>query len=180
MATNNHRDDAIVARLTDTNRDKPVVAVAGIGRGGTRIAGAFLTGANDLVQLNRASQNAEDKKNVEVVLSTQMIAVEPGPPSPGSTGQLNFQVAKTEGHESFQLDHAVDGPQTIEACAEGFVRQTYKEGVGPVDLFRRINSSTRLRGVDIQLCRARVATKADVRYVRISLGLAILQTNVRW
>jgi hypothetical protein len=96
MATNHHRDDAIEARFTDTNRGKLAVAVAGIGRGGTRIAGEFLTGANDLVQLNRASQNAEDKKNVEVVLSTQMIACEPGTPSPGSTGQLNFQVAKTE------------------------------------------------------------------------------------
>jgi hypothetical protein len=70
MATNNHRGYDIVARFTDTNRGKLAAAVAGIGRGGTRIAGEFLTGAHDLVQLNRAPQNAEDKKNFEVVLST--------------------------------------------------------------------------------------------------------------
>lgn len=80
LATNNYRDYAIVARFTDTNTGKLAVVVAGIGRGGTRVAGEFLTDPNDLAQLKRAAQAAGDKKNFEVVLSTQIIEGEPGTP----------------------------------------------------------------------------------------------------
>jgi len=80
MATNNYRDYAIVARFTDSNTGKLAVVVAGIGRGGTIAAGEFLTDAGDLAQLRRAAQAAGDKKNMEVVLSTQIIDGEPGSP----------------------------------------------------------------------------------------------------
>lgn len=80
MATNNYRDYAIVARFTDSNTGRPEVVVAGIGRGGTRVAGEFLTDNADLAQLMRAAHAAGDKKNMEVVLSTEIIEGEPGSP----------------------------------------------------------------------------------------------------
>jgi hypothetical protein len=85
MATNNYRDYAIVARFTDGNTGKVEVVVAGIGRGGTIVAGEFLTDTADLAQLKRAAQAAGDKKNVEVVLSTEIIDGEPGSPKVEAT-----------------------------------------------------------------------------------------------
>jgi hypothetical protein len=80
LATNNYRDYAIIARFTDSNTGKLAVVVAGIGRGGTIAAGEFLTDPTDLAQLQRAAQAAGDKKNMEIVLSTQIIDGEPGSP----------------------------------------------------------------------------------------------------
>jgi hypothetical protein len=80
MATNNYRDYAIVARYTDTNTGKVAVVIAGVGRGGTIAAAEFLTDTNDLSELMRAAKSAGDKKNMEVVLSTQIIDGEPGSP----------------------------------------------------------------------------------------------------
>ncbi len=80
MATNNYRDYAIIARFTDSNTGKLAVVVAGVGRGGTIAAGEFLTDAGDLTQLQHAAQAAGDKKNMEIVLSTQIIDGEPGSP----------------------------------------------------------------------------------------------------
>ena len=56
-----------------------------IGRGGTIVAGEFLTDTADLAQLKRAAQAAGDKKNVEVVLSTEIIDGEPGSPKVEAT-----------------------------------------------------------------------------------------------
>ncbi|MFY9854002.1 MAG: hypothetical protein WAK26_09020, partial [Terracidiphilus sp.] len=75
-----YRDYAIVARFTDTNTGKLTVIVAGLARGGTIAAGEFLTDSDDLAQLQRAAQAAGDKKNMEIVLSTQIIDGEPGTP----------------------------------------------------------------------------------------------------
>jgi hypothetical protein len=80
ISTNNYRDYAIVARFTDTNTGKLTVIVAGLARGGTIAAGEFLTDAGDLAPLIRAAKAAGDKKNMEVVLSTQIIDGEPGTP----------------------------------------------------------------------------------------------------
>jgi hypothetical protein len=80
LATNNYRDYAILARFTDVNTGKVAIVVAGIGRGGTRVAGEFLTDNADLAQLMRQAHAAGDKKNLEVVLSTQIIDGEPGSP----------------------------------------------------------------------------------------------------
>jgi hypothetical protein len=80
VTTNNYRDYALVARFTDTNTGKLTVIVAGLARGGTIAAGEFLTDPGDQLQLQRAAQAAGDKKNMEVVLSTQIIDGEPGSP----------------------------------------------------------------------------------------------------
>jgi len=79
-ATNNYRDYALVARFTDSTTGKLTFILAGIGRGGTVAAGEFVTDANLLGQLKRAAQAAGDKKNLEVVLSTQIIDGQPGSP----------------------------------------------------------------------------------------------------
>ena len=80
MATNNYRDYAIVARFTDINTGNLAVILAGVGRGGTRVAGEFLTDPTDLAELERLAKAAGDKQNMEVVLSTQIIDGEPGSP----------------------------------------------------------------------------------------------------
>jgi hypothetical protein len=80
MATNNYRDYGIVARFTDSNTGNVAIVIAGIGRGGTRVAGEFLTVNSDLMQLVRADQQTGGKKNMEAVLSTQIIDGQPGSP----------------------------------------------------------------------------------------------------
>jgi hypothetical protein len=80
MSTNNYRDFAIVARFTDSTTGKLAVVAAGIGRGGTRVAGEYLTDSGDLAQLAHAAAQQGNKKNMEVVLSTQIINGEPGTP----------------------------------------------------------------------------------------------------
>jgi hypothetical protein len=80
MTTNNYRDYAIIARFTDTNTGKLEVVIAGIGRGGTIAASEFLTDKGDLSELKQAAIAAGDKKNLEIVLSTQIIDGQPGSP----------------------------------------------------------------------------------------------------
>jgi hypothetical protein len=77
MTTNNYRDFAIVARFTDSTTGKLAVIIAGVARGGTRVATEYLTDPADLAQLERA---AGGKKNMELVLSTRIIDGEPGTP----------------------------------------------------------------------------------------------------
>ncbi len=80
MATGAFRDYAIVARFADANTGKVAVVIAGIGRGGTLAAGQFLSDSGSLVQLERAAEAAGGKRNMEVVLSTQIIDGQPGYP----------------------------------------------------------------------------------------------------
>jgi len=79
IATGNYMDYAIVARFTDATTGKPTLIAAGIGRGGTNAAGEFLTNP-DLMQIVRNQKPSPAMKNVEVVLSTQIIGGEPGTP----------------------------------------------------------------------------------------------------
>lgn len=80
MATNNYRDYGIIARFTDNTTGKLAVIAAGISRGGTIAAGEFLTDPTALGELRRAAQAAGNKRNMEVVISTQIIGGEPGSP----------------------------------------------------------------------------------------------------
>jgi hypothetical protein len=80
MATNIYSDYAILARFTDNITGRIAIVTAGIGRGGTIAAGEFLTNPNDLAQLERITRAAGNKKNLEIVLSTQIINGEPGTP----------------------------------------------------------------------------------------------------
>lgn len=80
LATNNYQDYAIIARFADDTTGEPAVIVAGIGRGGTIAAGEFLTNSDDLAQLAPAMRAAGNQKNIEIVLSTQIIDGQPGTP----------------------------------------------------------------------------------------------------
>jgi DNA-binding winged helix-turn-helix (wHTH) protein len=80
MATNNYRDYAIVARFTDTNTGKLALVIAGVGRGGTIAAGELVTNPTYLAQLSSAARASGNKKNMEIVLSTQIIDGQPGSP----------------------------------------------------------------------------------------------------
>lgn len=81
MATNNYRDFAIVARFTGKITGQLAIVIAGIGRGGTRAAGEFLTRESDLIALIGAAAQAANEKNMEAALSTQIIDGEPGTPN---------------------------------------------------------------------------------------------------
>jgi DNA-binding winged helix-turn-helix (wHTH) protein len=80
MATNNYRDYAIVARFIDGNTGKLALVIAGIGRGGTIAAGELVTDPTYLAQLSAAARASGNKRNMEVVLSTQIIDGQPGSP----------------------------------------------------------------------------------------------------
>ena len=74
------------ALQANSDTGKLAVVVAGIGRGGTIAAGEFLTDRQQ-TSLSRSAQSSRppaDKKNMEVVLSTQIIDGEPGSPKDGS------------------------------------------------------------------------------------------------
>jgi hypothetical protein len=75
-----YRDYGVVARFEDENTGKPVVVIAGIGRCGSLAAGQFVSSSEDLAPLERAALAAGNKKNLEVVLSTQVINGFPGSP----------------------------------------------------------------------------------------------------
>lgn len=77
VATNYYRDYAIVARFTDDVTGKPTLIAAGIARGGTMAAGEFVTSPALLDEV-RSRRPSAKTKNVEVVLSTEIINGEPG------------------------------------------------------------------------------------------------------
>jgi len=80
QATNNYRDYAIVTRFTDTTTGKIAIVAAGVGRGGTIAAGEFLIDRMHLAQVVNAAHAASGKKNMEFVLSTEIIDGQPGTP----------------------------------------------------------------------------------------------------
>jgi len=80
QATNNYRDYAIVTRFTDTNTGKIAIVAAGVARGGTIAAGEFLIDPAHLAEVADAVRAAGGKKNMEFVLSTEIIGGQPGTP----------------------------------------------------------------------------------------------------
>jgi hypothetical protein len=80
QATNNYRDYAIVTRFTDGNTGKIAIVAAGVARGGTIAAGEFLIDPAHLAEVANAVRAANGKKNMEFVLSTEIIDGQPGTP----------------------------------------------------------------------------------------------------
>ena len=75
----NSTDYAIVASYYDTTIEQHVVIMAGIGKNGTVAASEFLTSDKDLKNW-LAEAKVPANKNVELVLSTEVLDGEPGPP----------------------------------------------------------------------------------------------------
>jgi hypothetical protein len=78
--TGTYKDYAIVARLIDPNTEQFVVVAAGIGRGGTVAAGEFVVDTNRMEDMLKQVSQDWKRKNLEVVLETQVIDGRSGPP----------------------------------------------------------------------------------------------------
>jgi hypothetical protein len=74
------QDYAIVAITHDATLDQPLIITAGIGPNGTAAAGEFLLNPDNLAALVRMAPAQWSGKNVEVVLATQVIQGNSGPP----------------------------------------------------------------------------------------------------
>jgi hypothetical protein len=75
-----YKDFALVARFLDPNTDQFVIVAAGIARGGTTAAGEFLVDSNQIRQMAKNAPKDWSKKNMELVLETQVIEGRSGPP----------------------------------------------------------------------------------------------------
>jgi hypothetical protein len=80
LQTGVYKDYAIVARLLDPNTGQFVVVAAGIGRGGTVAAGEFLVDAHQMDEMLSQVPRDWKRKNLEIVLETQVIQGPSGPP----------------------------------------------------------------------------------------------------
>lgn len=80
LQTGEYKDYAIVARLVDPNTDQYVVVAAGIGRGGTVAAGEFLVDPRHMEEMLHQVPSDWKRKNLEIVLETQVIQSRSGPP----------------------------------------------------------------------------------------------------
>jgi hypothetical protein len=78
--TEDYKDYAIVARFIPPDTDQVSVVAAGIGRGGTVAAGEFLVNENRMGEILKQLPVDWQKKNIEVVLETQVIQGRSGPP----------------------------------------------------------------------------------------------------
>jgi hypothetical protein len=78
--TGTYKDYAIVARFVDPNTDQFVVVAAGIGRGGTVAAGEFLVDQNRMAEMLKQLPGDWKRKNLEIVLETQVIEGRSGSP----------------------------------------------------------------------------------------------------
>jgi hypothetical protein len=73
-------DYAIVARFRDPNTEGPVMVIAGVGPYGTEAASEFAQSPQHLAELATRLPRGWEKKNLEVVLKTNVIGVKAGPP----------------------------------------------------------------------------------------------------
>jgi hypothetical protein len=78
--TEDYKDFAIVARFIPPDTDQASVVAAGIGRGGTVAAGEFLVNETRMAEILQQLPVGWQKKNIEVVLETQVIQGRSGPP----------------------------------------------------------------------------------------------------
>jgi hypothetical protein len=74
------KDYALIIRATDPKTEQMVVAAAGMSVFGTLAAGEFLTNRNEIRKLTAAAPTGWERKNMEIVLSTEVIRGNPGPP----------------------------------------------------------------------------------------------------
>ncbi|MGB6694200.1 MAG: hypothetical protein WBE56_08450, partial [Terracidiphilus sp.] len=75
------KDYALVLRMFDPKTEQTVIVAAGITVFGTAAAGEFLTNRNELKKLAAIAPPGWEKKNMELVLSTDVIGGQSGPAS---------------------------------------------------------------------------------------------------
>ncbi len=74
-------DYAIVARYYDSTTEGPVMVIAGIGPYGTEAASAFVSSPQDLQQIFKQAPSGWEKKNLEMVIKSEVIDGKAGPPT---------------------------------------------------------------------------------------------------
>ncbi len=75
------KDYALVLRLVDPKTEQMVVVAAGISVFGTVAAGEFVTDSSEMSKLLAVAPKNWEKKNMEIVLSTDVIRGKPGRPT---------------------------------------------------------------------------------------------------
>ena len=73
-------DYALVSRVLDPRTERSVVVVAGLTKDGTKAAGEFVTEERYLKMLTAQAPSGWERKNIQVVISTEIIDGNPGPP----------------------------------------------------------------------------------------------------
>ena len=71
--------------------------------------------------------------------------------SPFVFGNRELQTATTDVKGEYRFQGLKEGVFTVRASAKGFVPQTYRPGASAESEFQRINTSSRLRGIDFHL-----------------------------
>ncbi len=74
------RDYAIVSRLIDPRVEQVVVILGGLGAHGTEVAGEFVTNPDQMKKLEAYAPAGWAGKNLQVVLSTEVVKGSSGPP----------------------------------------------------------------------------------------------------
>ena len=75
-----YKDYSIVSRLLDPRVEQIVVIVGGLGPHGTEAAGEFVTSADQMKKLDAYAPSDWKGKNLQVVLSTEVVKGSSGPP----------------------------------------------------------------------------------------------------
>jgi hypothetical protein len=73
-------DWAVISRFRDRDTEHWIVTAAGLSRWGTMAAGGFLTNPAYLEELARRAPANWGDKNLQVVIATEVINGQPGPP----------------------------------------------------------------------------------------------------
>jgi hypothetical protein len=73
-------DYALVTRVFDPDTERWVIAAGGITHFGTMMTGDFLTNSDYFREAVRQAPQGWDRKNVQVVLQTNVVGGTPGPP----------------------------------------------------------------------------------------------------
>jgi hypothetical protein len=74
------KDFALVARLMNSKTGQFLLIVSGVGMVGTKAAGRFISHEQDLEAILRAVPRGWERKNLEVVLETDIVDGSPSPP----------------------------------------------------------------------------------------------------
>lgn len=71
---------AVISRFVDRTTEQPVLILAGLGREGTTAAAEFVTEPKYLRTFERQAPPAWARKNVQIVISTEVVNASSGPP----------------------------------------------------------------------------------------------------
>jgi hypothetical protein len=74
------KDFALVARVLNSKTGQFLVIISGVGMVGTKAAGGFISHEENLETALRAAPSGWDRKNMEVVLETDIVDGSPSPP----------------------------------------------------------------------------------------------------